>query len=269
MPIAYYAQTADEDHWSSVWEQQQLSCLLAIAACDPLSRHLEAHMPTSGVILEGGCGLGQYVVFFRHRGYHVIGGDFSLTALRIHRQVYPDSPLLGMDLRRMPFADGTFQGHISLGVVEHLEEGPQEMLHQFCRTLAPGGILLLSVPCVNGYRRLTMPLIQRRQTKLRAAGADFYQYAYTTAEVRSFLAAAGFRVVAFHPYSPAKGMRECRPLRRLYWRVAGHPARSAGSAAPDSALGGGWLRQLLYTRPLLWAFAHMILAVAVKEEGKQ
>jgi hypothetical protein len=75
--ITYYTQTADKDHWSSVWEQQQLNRLLAIAARDPLSCYLEAYLPTSGVILEGGYGLGQYVLFFRQRGYDIIGSDFS------------------------------------------------------------------------------------------------------------------------------------------------------------------------------------------------
>lgn len=203
--ITYYAQTANRDHWSTVWGQQQFAHLLAVAAHDPLSCHLEAHLPTSGAILEGGCGLGQYVLFFRRRGYRVIGGDFSLAALRIHRQLHPDSPLLGLDLQRMPFADGTFQAQISLGVIEHLEEGPQEMLREFHRTLAPGGVLLLSVPWVNGARRLLSPFIRRRQVQRQAAGATFYQYAFTRQELRCFLTTAGFMVHAFYPYSPGRG----------------------------------------------------------------
>lgn len=269
MPITYYAQTANRDHWGTVWGQQQLDHLLAVAARDPLSRHLEAHLPTSGVILEGGCGLGQYVLFFRTRGYHVVGGDFSLTALQIHRQVYPDSPLLCLNLRRMPFADNAFQGHISLGVIEHLEEGPQEMLHEFYRTLAPGGTLLLSVPWVNGYRRLTMPLIQRRQTRLRAAGADFYQYALTKGEMRAFLEGAGFRVRAFHSYSPAKGMREFPLLRRLYYRAVPRPAEGKTTVPLNNVPGVEkihGMRRFLYWPPVLWIFAHMILVVAQKPE---
>ena len=270
MSITYYAQTANRDYWGTVWGQQQLDHLLAVAARDPLSRHLEAYLPMSGVILEGGCGLGQYVLFFRQRGYHIIGSDFSLAALQIHRQAYPDSPLLGLDLRRMPFAADAFQGHISIGVVEHVEEGPQGLLREFYRTLTAGGMLLLAVPWVNGYRLLVKSLIQRRQTRLRVAGAGFYQHAFTLGEIRAFLEKAGFRVRAFHPYSPAKGMREFPVLRNLYRRAAPHPAERK-AAAPSGDKAGEekvhGVRRLLYWPPVLWTFAHMILAVAQKPES--
>lgn len=257
MPITYYTQTADKDHWSSVWEQQQLNRLLAIAARDPFSRHLEAHLPTSGLILEGGCGLGQYVLFFRRRGYHVVGGDFSPAALRMHRQAYPDSPLLGLDLREMPFTDNAFQAHISLGVVEHLEEGPHEILRELHRTLASGGTLLLSVPWVNGARSLLAPFIRRRQAQRQAAGATFYQYAFTRQELRRFLTAASFVVHAFYPYSPGRGGREIMSL--LKTATSGHasvPSQAQRRSSP--------FRHLIYTPPFLWTFAHMILVVAGK-----
>ena len=189
----------------------------------------------------------------------MIGGDFSLAALRIHRQLHPDSPLLGLALQRMPFADGTFQAQISLGVIEHLEEGPQEMLREFHRTLAPGGILLLSVPWVNGARRLLSPFIRRRQVQRRAAGATFYQYAFTRQELRHFLTTAGFMVHTFYPYSPGRGVREVVGLLK----TATFGRSSASGRAPQRRSSPP-LRRLIYTPPLLWTFAYMILVVAGK-----
>lgn len=262
MSITYHLQTPDQDHWTSVWKQQQLDHLLTVAARDPLSRHLKAHLPKIGLILEGGCGLGQYVLFFRRRGYAMIGGDFSLMALQSHRQASPDSPLLGLDLRRLPFADGAFQGHISLGVVEHLEQGPQEMLREFYRTLAPGGTLLLSVPWVNGARRLLARFIRRREAQRRNGGAIFYQYAFSRQELHHFLTSTGFRVQTFHPYSPGKGVREIlslvKPTQSNYTLSAGVPPPT------QKQINEHPLRPLLYTPPLLWTFAHMILVIAVK-----
>ena len=272
MSIAYYAQTADIDHWDGVWAEERLDRLVAVAHRDPLTTCLEDHLPGQGLILEGGCGLGQYVVYLRDRGYNVVGGDFSLKALRVHREVRPDSPLLCLDLCRIPVADGAFQAHVSIGVVEHIQEGPQELLHEFYRTLAPGGILLLSVPWVNVYRRLTRPFIVRRQARLRGEGAHFYQYALARREVRAFLAEAGFRVRAFYPYSPARGMREVPVLRRTRSRPpeAKTVWRAGDRAAPVQAplnCGVQGVRRLLYWPPVLWAFAHMILAVAEKPES--
>ena len=270
MSIAYYSQTADARHWDSLWQRQQLERLLSVAHRDPLTSHLEKHLPAGGVILEGGCGLGQYVVYFRNRGYRVIGGDLDLSALRIHRQTLSDSPLLGLDLRRIPVAEGTLGAHISIGVVEDVEEGPQELLREFYRTLAPGGILLLSVSWVNGYRRLTRPLIARRQARCRAKGARFYQYALARHEIRAFLAEAGFRVRAFHLYSPARGMWEVPLLGGILRRRSARPAE-AGRAAHVSEGAGVrrvWgARRFLYWSPVLWPFAHMILAVAQKPES--
>jgi SAM-dependent methyltransferase len=268
--LAYYDSRPDPDHWSDLWDTQLLSSLLAVARRDPLSHLLEENLPTQGLVLEGGCGLGQYVVYFMRRGYAVIGADFGLRALRIHKEAYPESPMLGLDLRRMPFADAAFRGHISLGVVEHLEEGPQEMLREFYRTLAPGGVLLLSVPWVNTYRRLAAPLIRQRQSRLCAEGVSFYQYAFTRCEIGHAVRDAGFRVKGSYPYSPAKGMVEVPLLGVVYRQVRSRSVRSqaaAGSGGQQSGEGSvHGLRRVLYWPPILRFFAHMILVVAQKPE---
>jgi hypothetical protein len=176
---------------------------------------------------------------------------------------------VGLDLRRMPFADGALQGHISIGVVEHLEEGPQDMLREFYRTLAPGSPLLLSVPWVNGYRRVLEALIQRQQASLQENGACFYQYAFTRGEIRAFLEMAGFRVRSFHPYSPARGLKEVPFLRKLRRGMVSHPT-DGKPAVPGDAVGvepARGLRRFLYWRPVLWLFSHMILALAHKPES--
>jgi SAM-dependent methyltransferase len=269
MAITYYARRPGAEYWDEIWQGRLLPHLLAIAQRDPLSAHLLKNLPAHGIALEGGCGLGQYVVHLRQRGYNVVGADYSPSALRIHRQMHPDSPLLSLDLRRMPFANNALQGHISIGVVEHLEEGPLEMLNEFYRTLAPGGTLLLSVPWVNGYRRLLRPLIGREQSRLHAAGAPFYQYAFTRDEIRTFLERAGFRMRSSYPYSPARGMREVPFLGHLYRRTTLNLAQRENTVPIDK---GGveeiqGLRRYLYWRPVLWFFSHMILAVALKPES--
>jgi SAM-dependent methyltransferase len=269
MAIAYYVRRPEKGHWDELWEAQSLSNLLSVAQRDPLSAHLSNNLPGQGTILEGGCGLGQYVIYLHQRGYSIVGADYSPSALRIHRQTYPDSPLLSLDLRCMPFANDALQAHISIGVVEHLEEGPLEMLNEFYRTLVPGGTLLLSVPWVNGCRRMVRVLIQRQQNRLHAAGVPFYQYAFTRDEIRTFLERAGFQVCSFHPYSPARGMREVPFLEHLYRRTTLDLAQRentvpVGKGGVEEVQG---LRRFLYWRPVLWFFSHMILAVACKPES--
>jgi len=271
MSIAYYASKATETFWSAYWQQTLLNHLLAVAVRDPLTQHFKAHLPKSGLILEGGCGLGQYVLLFQKQGYNIIGGDFSLKALQSHRQLFGKSPLMGLDLCYMACPDNTFQAHISIGVIEHFEEGPIQILAEIYRTLAPGGVLLLSVPWINGYRRLTKPLIQRQQWKLRQTQAEFYQYAFSKQELKTYLEETGFLVENFYPYSPARGLREIKFLREIHKIIAdkktNNPSPSPKNAVnisipPEEPVHG--LRKLLYWSPVLNTFAHMILAVAKK-----
>jgi SAM-dependent methyltransferase len=257
MAIAYYAARADEKHWSSLWNSQKLSQLTAVAERDPLSAYIERHMPRDGIVLEAGCGLGQYVLFLRRRGYAVIGGDYSLPALAAHHQAYADSPLASLDLTSLPFGDSSLAGYISLGVVEHREAGPQPFLSEAARALRPRGVALVSVPWVNGLRRLFGRRLLKEQRARRDAGTPFYQYCYTSAELRGHLEKAGLRVTHLNPYSPARGLREfVRPRAR---------AGTTTPRAPEARYQPPRGRGLLYWRPVLAMTAHMILAVAYKE----
>ena len=267
MPIAYYARRADRSYWTDHWARQELDHLLAVAENDPVSRHIVKALPTSGILLEAGCGLGQYVTYLSDRGYTILGGDYSLGALRAHRTSASESPLAALVLRRLPFASAVLQGIISLGVVEHVEEGPQGILSEFCRTLATGGTLLLGVPWINRYRQLSTPRIRGDQAKLRVAGIPFYQYAFSCSEIRDFLGEAAFEVQAFQPYSPARGAREAPLLREMYRRMiprpaAARPDRRIYSTPQEKSVSG--IRRALYCPVVLKHFAHMILVVALK-----
>lgn len=48
------------------------------------------HLPRHGLILEGGCGLGHYVVALRSRGYNCIGVDFASKTVAAAKSVLPD-----------------------------------------------------------------------------------------------------------------------------------------------------------------------------------
>jgi hypothetical protein len=129
---------------------------------------------------------------------------------------------------------------------------------------------MLSVPWVNGYRWPTAPVVRWRQARRRDAGAIFYQYAFVRREIQAFLELVGLRVLAFHPYSPAKGMREVPLLGHMYRKYRSDRTAATGASVPDTGgselnAGRGW-RRLVYWPPVLAAFAHMILAVAQKPE---
>ena len=267
MPLTYYARSATQAFWTEHWGGQAPAALARAAEASPLTSLLLRHLPPGPApILEAGCGLGQYVAVLRTRGYPVVGVDWAVDALRTGRAWAKEAPLAAMDLGQLAFRTGTFGACISLGVVEHDADGPGRILGEASRVLGPGGILLVSVPYVNAVRRLAAPRIRRANERVRMAGGAFYQFAFSRREAVAAVESAGFRVVAATPYDPARLLRGA--WRR--WR----PMRAAG-AGVNTAVGGdgiptprrglrGVLRRLLYTRPALHAFGHMILLVAVK-----
>lgn len=219
-------------------------------------------------MLEAGCGLGQYVLLLRERGRAALGADWSLEALRAGARA--GAPVSVMDLRALAVASGAVAAYLSLGVVEHDPDGPDAILMEAARVLPPGGCLLLSVPYWNGVRRLGAPYLRRQARLTRAAGGQFYQYAFTRRELGQRLAAHGFTVRSFHPYDPARILRKAVRGRRGGAPLPPRPAPEAGGApAPTGrhAPRAAWrraARALLYSEPALRLFGHMLLAVAVR-----
>jgi len=264
MTLAYYARSATQAFWAEHWGGHTPEALARVAETTPLTDLILRHLPPAPApILEAGCGLGQYVVLLRGRGYHAVGADWAVDPLRVCRAWAKDTPLAAMDLGQLAFGAGAFGAYVSLGVVEHDAGGPDRILAEAHRVLAPGGTLLVSVPYVNVVRRLGARRIRRANERVRAAGGTFYQFAFSRREATAAVERAGFRVVQATPYDPARVLRSA--WRR--WR----PARGGGPGAADvggatPARGGvrGLARRLLYTRPALHALGHMILLVALK-----
>ena len=244
--------------------------LLRIARESPLTDLIERNLPATGRVLEAGCGLGQYVLLLRERGRAAVGADWSLEALRAGARA--GAPVSVMDLRALAVATGAVAAYLSLGVVEHDPDGPDAILTEAARVVPAGGWLLLSVPYWNGVRRLGAPYLRRRARLTRAAGGQFYQYAFTRRELGQRLAAHGFAVRAFHPYDPARVLRKAlRGLRGGAPRprapvpaAAPRPRRPPRRRAPARPAWRRAARALLYSGPALRLFGHMLLAVAVR-----
>jgi SAM-dependent methyltransferase len=269
VPLAYYARSATREFWAEHWGVQSPAALAGSAERSPLTTLILESLPPDGSrVLEAGCGVGQYVVLLRGRGYRAIGVDWGIDPLRAGRAWTPDTPLSAMDLRALGFRSSAFDAYISLGVVEHDPDGPAAILREAHRVLRGGGTLVLSVPYVNAARRLGARWIRRRNRRLQEAGGQFYQFVLTRTEARAFIEENGFRVLRATPYDPARlpaaWLRALRRALRFRRRPAPLPAVGDPGAPAARSLVGRALRRMLYTRPGLAAFGHMILFVAVK-----
>ena len=221
--LAYYLDAADIGFWDRHWRTHLSPQTYAEAERGHLGWFEEpfiGYLPQSGRILEAGCGLGQYVLALRMRGYDVEGVEWGVETVQAVRALYPDLSIRVGDVTRLEVPDGWYSGYISLGVVEHCQAGPELFLQEACRVLEMNGVALISVPYFHPLRRLKarLGLYRAQPDRLK-----FYQYAFTEADFAACLRSAGFVVVGKMPYGGFKGVREEVSWLRLVakWRGVG------------------------------------------------
>jgi SAM-dependent methyltransferase len=220
--------------------------------------------------------------------------------LRGCRQRHPDLALVTADVGRLPFPDGTFDAIVSLGVVEHFEDGPVGMIRDHARALRPtSGILILTVPYRNWYRRWSdlVRLRLRRSSNYTQRGriitlrrsmqgepspaGSFHQYEFSRRSLIALCAEAALVVEHWQPYGVAWALGDSPLLARLLGGRSKQPSppsirpvdrqeaaqtRSSGvrgylRAAIIEERGGG-LMQRMISWVALRSMAHMQLVVA-------
>jgi SAM-dependent methyltransferase len=210
--LIYFQGVSDADHWDRVWKLHETQSLYEAAERGDLGYYEDIflkHLPREGKILEAGCGLGQIVIALRARGFEVEGVDYATQTIQELQRRFPQNPFRVGDVTKLEAPDGFYSGYISLGVMEHLEDGPNLFLKEARRVLKKGGIACISVPYLNFLRRLKAALgfYRGEENKL-----PFYQYAYSSLEFSQILKLAGFEIVATYQYSGYKGTKDELPF---------------------------------------------------------
>jgi len=129
---------------------------------------LETHYARDGQlrILDIGCGTGAMLDNLQPFG-SVVGADFSPEALQFCVTRGVASPLTRADVRRLPFADASFDVVTAMDIIEHIDDDKAASSEIF-RVLKPGGRLFVTVPAfaalwsehdeaLHHYRRYTVP----------------------------------------------------------------------------------------------------------------
>ncbi len=230
---------AEPGFWDANWEGGSLEEALRFCEHDPLRCVIEEYVPEGSLVLEGGCGLGQYVVFYGRRGRRVIGLDFAAFALDALKRAAPAAAVCRGDVAALPFADASFDAYCSVGVVEHFEDGPQRALAEAARVLRKDGRLLVSVPYASPIRRIKAALGLAKGSWRTTRGisftadetphARFWQYAFTRREFCSLLEASGFRVLGVRPYALVWGLYEIPGVARIVRVFRGAGQRLGGT----------------------------------------
>src|SRR3954465_9692267 len=136
------------------WQESEVQSMLESCARDEATPILERHFPPGCRLLEAGCGAGRWLRFLSDRGRPIVGLEYSRETVDMVKRHWPDLDIVQGDCERSPFPDGSFDGALSFGVVEHWMEGPERPLRDLLRVLKPGGKAYISVPCWNSIRRM-------------------------------------------------------------------------------------------------------------------
>jgi len=181
------------------WSVRNLQDDLEVCNQRTLADTLLHFLPEDGVIVEAGAGLGGWVRWLKDRGYEIVGVDCFPTVLDASRKADPTLDMRMGRVEALPFDDNSVSAYISLGVIEHFEGGPQDVLKEAYRILRPGGVAIISTPALTPVRRIiTHPL---RTVVIAGLGIAkrpiyFWEYRFTRDELIGFIRRAGFDIVA-------------------------------------------------------------------------
>ncbi|HYW40730.1 MAG TPA: class I SAM-dependent methyltransferase [Terriglobales bacterium] len=106
---------------------------------------IEARVPPGSKVLDIGCGTGHLAGELMRRGYEAWGVDFSDAMVRYAREHYDADRFQVGDIERIPFPDNSFDGVMSLGVMEYLS-ADEPALREMWRVLKPGGRAVITTP---------------------------------------------------------------------------------------------------------------------------
>lgn len=100
----------------------------------------------AGRVLDVGCGIGDFVKFRKQ----TTGTDINPETVKFCKRQGLD--VVQMDIDRLPFSSGEFDGVLLDNVLEHIKS-PKSLIEEVYRVLKPSGTFLIGVPGRKGYTK--------------------------------------------------------------------------------------------------------------------
>jgi SAM-dependent methyltransferase len=145
----------ESNRWDGMWTTRTIE--LELEACDletPAKDLFLAYIPKGGRVIDGGCGFAKWVIYLKRLGYDIVGIDNNEIAVAKLKDFDGSLQVEFGDILDINYPDNAFDAYISMGVIEHFENGPQPALKEAYRVLKPNGLIFVSVPTVNTIRKL-------------------------------------------------------------------------------------------------------------------
>lgn len=171
-----------------------------------IAPYLQEVKKAGGRILDGGCGLGGWIVYLQSQGFDAQGVDFSAQTIERLDMLFPKCQWQYGDITALDCADESLDGYISWGTFEHFEIGMSPPLREARRVLRDNGLLMISVPYDNvriAFQNIGAP--DRTVRKPQELG--FYQWRFNRREFARELLRHGFEPVEIAPTYAIEGAR--------------------------------------------------------------
>jgi SAM-dependent methyltransferase len=167
----------------------------------PLWEKMERDLKPSALILDLGCGSGRDLLHFSHKGYRVVGIDYSLPLLRLANTL-SHQPIIQGDLAYLPFNHNVFDAGWAIGSLLHIARRLiSSVLSDIHRILKPDACLLTSV---------------KKGTGKGIDSLGRYTEFYLLKEWEEMLKTNGFEVVEIEE-KPETGVVKVGDRREVVW----------------------------------------------------
>lgn len=201
----------DPQHWGAYWGQSSsltkrtyatiASIYRRLLIRPRLHRTLRGNVARGAQVLHAGCGGGQ-VDQGLHEELRITALDISPEALVLYQVHNPEAHRVRHgDILALPFADASFDGYYSLGVIEHFtEQEIERILAEASRVLRPNGKVILFWPHARATSVRVLGLAHK--VLARSGSKDTLHPAELSlltsrAMAERILAAAGFQMISY------------------------------------------------------------------------
>lgn len=136
------------DDLAPIWQKNYAPQGAMLTRIERFAQALADNGVSTGRLLDYGCGSGALSSAYVQRGYQVTACDISPQMLAVAQREHGNAiRWLPIDPQQaqLPFEDASYEAVIVSSVLEYVPD-PEHLLREFQRVLAPGGVLLCSVP---------------------------------------------------------------------------------------------------------------------------